>query len=153
MNTVLRTEFDLKLVKRVVSSSHVRVGDTVRYRLSVSNRGPDAAPAPIVVRDPLPEGLELVSARGRGWDCTVKKATDVVSCCRDAGLKAGKKAPPIVVVAKVASGASGRIVNVAKVSADGDVAPANNRGVAPLDVAAPLGLPDTGFKVALRFWW
>jgi len=155
LNDIAPVEFDLKLVKRVISDSTVEPGDTVRYRLDVTNRGPEAAPAPIVVRDPLPAGLELVSARGKGWDCTVKRRTDLVVCRRDADLPVRHRAPDLIVVAKTAAGASGRIINVAKVSAEGDVSPSNNRGVAPLTVSAP-PLPDTGFRFAappsLRWW-
>ena len=82
-NQVVPPRFDLVLDKRVVSSSTAEVGDSVRYKLRVSNRGPDTAPTPIVVRDPLPAGLELVTAHGKGWDCAVKKATDVVVCRRN----------------------------------------------------------------------
>ncbi|WP_028650265.1 GEVED domain-containing protein [Nocardioides halotolerans] len=156
LNQVVPLEFDLRLDKRVVSSSTVEPGDSVRYRLRVSNRGPDTAPAPIVVRDALPAGLELVSARGKGWRCTVKKASDVVVCRRDGDLAAGKKAPAIHVVAKVAAGASGRIVNRAKVKAAGDVSPVNNRDTAPISVSAVPNLPHTGFRVrvpGLRFGW
>ena len=74
--------------------------------LRVSNRGPDTAPAPIVLRDPLPAGLELVSAHGKGWDCTVKKQPDLVVCRRDKDLAAGKSARAVTVVARVADGAS-----------------------------------------------
>ena len=158
LNTVVPLEFDLKLVKKVVSRTSVEPGDTVRYKLQVSNRGPDTAPAPMVVRDPLPAGLELVSARGKGWDCTAKKATDQVVCRRDDDLPAHKSAPALLIVAKVDNNASGRIVNKAKVKAPGDIAPANNTGAAPLTVAVvPDDLPDTGFKTqvpALRgFRW
>jgi len=157
LNHVVPLEFDLALDKKVVSSSTVEVGDTVRYRLQVTNRGPDTAPGPIVVRDPLPAGLELVAAHGKGWDCTVKKASDLVVCRRDDDLAAGKKAPALTVVAKVAAGASGRIVNRAKVKAAGDVSPANNRDTAPLQVATVPDLPHTGFRIdaseLLRFRW
>jgi uncharacterized repeat protein (TIGR01451 family) len=149
LNQVVPLEFDLKLDKKVVSSSTVEPGDTVRYSLRVSNRGPDTAPAPIVLRDPLPAGLELVSARGKGWDCTVKKQSDLVVCTRDEDLDAGKKAPAVLVVAKVADGASGRIVNKGKVKAAGDMAPANNSDTAPVTVASVPDLPHTGFRVEL----
>ena len=151
-------EFDLRLDKQVVSDQTVEVGDTVRYKLRVSNRGPDTAPAPIVLRDRLPAGLELISARGRGWDCTVKKASDLVVCRRDDDLAAHKSAPAVLVVAKVAEGASGQIVNKGKVKAAGDLSPANNQDSAPLSVAAaPVPeLPHTGFRITVprvRFDW
>ena len=157
LNQVVPLEFDLVLDKKVVSSSTVEVGDTVRYKLQVTNRGPDTAPAPIVVRDRLPAGLELVAAHGKGWKCQAKKVSDVVVCRREVDLAAGKKAPALIVVAKVAAGASGRIVNKAKAKAAGDVSPANNHDAAPLQVAGVTDLPDTGFRIdaseLLRFRW
>ena len=149
-NPVSETKFDLRLDKRVASGASAVVGDKVRYVLRVSNRGPDAAPAPIVVRDPLPKGLQLISAKGRGWDCTAKLATDKVVCRRDNDLAAGKKAYPIVVVAKVSGAATGRVVNVARVSAAGETSPSNNRDVAAVQVGAVPALPETGFRIG---WW
>ena len=149
LNQVVRLEFDLTLDKKVVSSTTVEPGDLVRYSLRVSNRGPDTAPAPILLRDPLPAGLELVSAHGKGWDCTVKKQSDLVVCRRDKDLAAHKSAPAVTVVARVADGASGRIVNKGRVKVAGDVSPANNRDTAPLTVAAVPDLPHTGFRIGL----
>ena len=141
----------------MVSSTRVTVGDSVKYRLSVSNRGPDPAPAPIVVRDALPTGLDLVSAHGRGWKCTVDRQADVATCKRSAELAAHEKAPPIFVVATVTASAPSRVVNTAEVKAKGDVKPANNKGVAPLTVSSVPSLPDTGFRVdalrSLSFRW
>ena len=147
LNQVAALEFDLLLDKKVVTSTTAEAGDLVRYGLRVSNRGPDTAPAPIVVRDPLPAGLELVTAHGEGWDCTVKKQSDLVVCSRDRDLKAGKKAPALFVVARIADDASGSIVNKARVKAAGDVSPANNRDTAPLTVASVPELPHTGFRI------
>ena len=155
-NQVVALEFDLKLDKKVLTDTTAEVGDTVRYGLRVTNRGPDTAPAPIVLRDRLPAGLELISARGKGWDCTAKKASDVVVCHRDEDLAAGKSAPKVTVVAKIAQGASGQIVNKAKVKAAGDTSPANNQDAAPITVDSVTDLPHTGFRVQvprMRFDW
>jgi len=151
-NKVAANRFDLRLDKTVVSESEVVAGDKVRYRLQVTNHGPDAAPGPIVLKDPLPAGLELVSARGKSWDCTAKLATDRVVCRRDAELGAGKKAPPVIVVAKASGQASGRVLNVATVRADGDVSPSDNRDVAGVQVGAVPALPGTGFRIELPLW-
>ena len=155
-NGIRPLQFDLRLEKKVVSSTTVEPGDKVRYRLKVTNNGPDNAPAPIVVRDPLPAGLELVSARGRGWDCKVKLASDLVVCRRDQDLAAHRSAPALFVVARIAEGASGQIVNKAKVKAAGDVSPANNRDTAPVTVSSVPDLPHTGFRLRvpkIRFDW
>ncbi len=156
VNGIRPLQFDLRLDKKVVSSTTVEGGDKVRYRLQVSNNGPDTAPAPIVLRDPLPAGLELVSAHGKGWDCKVKTTSDLVVCRRDKDLAAHKNAHPVFVVARVAEGISGRIVNKAKVKAAGDVSPANNRDIAPVTVSSVPELPNTGFRLRVpkvRFEW
>ena len=147
---------DLKLVKRVASSTHVVVGDSVQYRLVVSNRGPEPAPpAHLVVRDAMPDGLQLVSAHGRGWDCAARKGPDVITCHLGADLGVHQRAPVIRVVAKTTAAATGRVVNVARVKAASDPEPANNRGVAAITVSPVPALPDTGFRVRVPWpgWW
>ncbi|WP_210649050.1 DUF11 domain-containing protein [Nocardioides sp. SYSU D00065] len=153
--THIKTEFDLKLKKSIVSGPRATVGDNVRYRLDVTNRGPGVAPAPIKLSDKLPAGLELVSASGKGWDCTVKKATDRVVCEMDTNLKAGQKAKPVFVVAKTTAAAAGKkLVNVAEVKAAGDTVKANNEDKAKVKVAGrPEVLPNTGFRPGFRAGW
>ena len=156
VNGIRPLEFDLRLDKSVVSSATVEAGDRVRFKLRVSNNGPDTAPAPILVRDRLPAGLELVSAHGKGWKCKIKKTSDLVVCHRDKDLAAHKSAPAVFVVATIADGASGQIVNKAKVKAAGDVSPANNRDTAPVTVSSVPELPHTGFRLTVprvRFDW
>ena len=147
-NAVETTDFNLKLDKRVVSGAKVQVGDLVRYRLQVSNKGPGVAPTPIVLRDPLPQGLELVSATGKGWQCKVDKAKDKAVCKLVKPLKAGKKTSPVVLVARATAAAKGKAVNKATVSAAGDTKPSDNRDVAAVTVTAPPPLPGTGFRLA-----
>jgi uncharacterized repeat protein (TIGR01451 family) len=69
----IKTRFDLKLDKSVVGPTRVRVGGPVKYRLVVTNNGPDVAPGPIKLVDRIPNGLELQSAKGKGWECAVDK--------------------------------------------------------------------------------
>jgi uncharacterized repeat protein (TIGR01451 family)/fimbrial isopeptide formation D2 family protein len=142
--------FDLTLVKRVVGSAHVTPGGLVRYRLTVSNRGDRGAPGGIVVRDALPAGLELVSAHGHGWRCQAAKRSDVVSCRRPTGLRAGHRAAAIIVTAKVVAKPGRRVVNTAWVSVAGETASANNRGRAAVTVLP--ALPGTGFRSAAPAW-
>ena len=160
-----KPKFDLTLTNRLASASHVTVGDQVRYRLQVGNRGPDPVTGVIVLKDALPNGLELVSARGKGWDCTVDKKADKVSCTLEgtlgqratSGLGAGQRAPAVTVVATTTPKAVGRIVNLAKVASDGETAVANNKAKASVTVAAVPDLPHTGFRIdasgLVRFAW
>uniref|UniRef100_UPI003CFA1BAF DUF7927 domain-containing protein n=1 Tax=Nocardioides sp. LHG3406-4 TaxID=2804575 RepID=UPI003CFA1BAF len=144
-------EFDLKLTKKVLGSHEVAVGDKVRYRLQVTNLGPDVAPAPITVSDKLPKGLELKGAKGSGWVCKVKKAYDNASCVLDADLQVGQQAPAIIVVTKTNKDASDHMVNVAKVSANGDGVKKNNRSHAAIRVGKRPALPRTGFQFPLGY--
>lgn len=142
-------DVDLVLAKRAVSGSQTRVGDSVRYRLTVRNRGTDTAPAPIRLTDRLPEGLELVSARGRGWTCQARTRQDVVRCVRKRALGADRRAPSVVVVAQATRAALGRVVNVASVRVAGESDRSNNRGRARITVV-PAQLPGTGFRLGAR---
>ena len=139
-------DFDLVLDKRAVNGAQAKVGGTVRYKLTVRNQGTDAAPGPITLTDPLPKGLELVSAKGKGWKCQTRKGSDTVKCVLKNGLGADRKAPPVFVVAKATRAAMGRAVNVANVRVAGESARSNNRGTAAITVV-PAQLPATGFRL------
>jgi uncharacterized repeat protein (TIGR01451 family) len=139
--------FDLKLTKRVVGSPYVGVGQKVRYHLGVTNRGPNAAPAPITVVDRLPKHLDAIAARGHGWKCRVQKRIDVVTCVMNSALPAGRSAGPITVVTKPTKAAlHRRLVNVARVSAAGDTVPSNNRDRAAIRIQRVPSLPNTGYR-------
>ena len=147
--------FDLALSKKVSGPTRVVVGDRIRYRLVVTNRGRDAAPGPIRVVDKLPRGLKLVSARGTGWSCKVTKATRKAVCVRTKPLAARAKAPAIVVTAKATRAAlRHRIVNTAVVRANGDRNPANDRDRAVIRVGKVPPMPATGFRLTtIMPWW
>ncbi len=146
-------KFDLALDKRVVSGPRATVGDNVRYRLQVSNRGPDAAPAPIRLVDKLPKGLELRKARGKGWKCKTRKAADKVICVRNRDLGPDRTAPPVFVVAKATKEAlGGRLVNTAQVSSNGDMVRSNNRDNAGVSVVEVPPLPSIRFRFWPREW-
>jgi uncharacterized repeat protein (TIGR01451 family) len=138
---------DLRIDKAVAGPARVVVGDNVRYRLRVTNNGPDTARAPITVIDRLPSGLEAVSARGTGWRCRVNRATDVVTCVRSAPLADDRTAPVIEVLARTTRRVLGRtVVNTARVGAPGDVRSSNNRDVAGIRVVRVPPAPNTGFR-------
>ncbi len=70
------------------SSGTFRVGEVVRYDLTVTNaQGGSTAAAPLRVIDLLPESLEFVSASGSGWTCS--RAAEVVTCLNRNPLAAG----------------------------------------------------------------
>ena len=144
--TTVPDVFRLAVNKRVLGSSRVLVGEQVRYRITVTNRGPDAAAAPIRLRDRLPKGLELVRAHGSQWTCTTNKATDVVNCRRPHAIRAGKTTRPVIVVARATRAAVGhRTVNVATANAAGTQATVRSNQAA-IRVHRVPPLPHTGFR-------
>ncbi|WP_436698775.1 DUF7507 domain-containing protein [Nocardioides sp. BYT-33-1] len=158
-------DFDLVLNKSVMGPVQVPVGDRIRYRLSVKNLGPDVSSAPVTVTDKLPKGLKPMSARGKGWECSVVKAKRTVTCVRATPIASKAKAPKIVVSAKTTKQALGKqLINKAVVSAKGDRNRKNNRDRAQVRVGKVPALPGTGFRpvvpgspLALRElllpWW
>ncbi|QQS46669.1 MAG: SBBP repeat-containing protein [Acidobacteriota bacterium] len=73
------------------SSGTFRVGEVVRYELTVTNaQGGSTAAAPLRVIDRLHESLEFVSASGSGWTCS--RAAEVVTCLNRNPLVAGATA-------------------------------------------------------------
>ena len=96
------------------------------------------AQAAIVVKDLLPAGLTYVSATGTNWSCAA--AGQTITCTRDAAagtLAANASADAITVTAKVATGATGSLVNVAQVN------PAGNETVPE---SSPLGTATGGYE-------
>ena len=137
---------DLVLHKRALTGRQAKVGTLVRYRLTVRNRGTAPASKPITVVDRLPAGLELVSARGRGWTCRIRAAADTARCTLRKDVDPRKKAPAVFVVARATRAATGRVVNVARVRVAGETARSNNAGRATISVV-PAQLPSTGFRL------
>ena len=129
---------DLTIAKTVTSSGPYIVGSNVAYSLVARNLGPGVAQPAIVVKDLLPTGLTYVSATGTNWTCAAAGPT--ITCTRAAGastLAANASADAITVTAKVATGATGSLVNVAQVN------PAANE---TLVESNPLGAGNNGYE-------
>jgi predicted nucleotidyltransferase len=75
---------------------------------------------PIIVIDPLPANLELVSASGTGWVCNSPPA-QTVSCTRATSLAPGETAPTIVVIVNVLGPPFAVIENEAVVDVTDDI--------------------------------
>ncbi len=154
--TEVKANADVSIVKR--APRRALVGETFRYELRVRNAGPGPAEK-VVVRDELPDALNLVSA---GSPCTARSK---VVTCRLGTLKPGKKrAVALAVVATV----PGRVANTAsaktatpddKKSNDSDRATTMvAKGSGPLlTLDPPLGAPGfatlaigTGFPANAR---
>ncbi|MEO6822767.1 MAG: LPXTG cell wall anchor domain-containing protein [Candidatus Nanopelagicales bacterium] len=68
------TGADLSIVK--THTGPVRVGDQLRFTLTVTNSGPSQA-RDVVVADTMPSGLTYVSASGTGWTCALAVGSQV----------------------------------------------------------------------------
>ena len=84
--------------------------DVAEYAIAVTNAGPSATVQPVVVVDPLPDGLRFVSASGDGWDCA--SISDDITCSYERSIAADSTAT-ITLRAEVTAGAGQRIENVA----------------------------------------
>ena len=151
---------ELALRKTAVSVTENRVG----YLLEVTNHGPSATVGVITLRDPMPDGLRLVSADGPGWSCT---ESPQLAVCSYATSIANGDSVSVHLVAEFVAASGTTITNVGKVSGggttqdvlddvavtapddDSDPGTGNNSGGGDHD-EGPLGvLPDTGGPA----WW
>ncbi|WP_083372002.1 isopeptide-forming domain-containing fimbrial protein [Paraoerskovia marina] len=106
---------DAPVVPRsVLDISKIVVGEPdeqATFSIVVTNEGPNATTAPVVVTDTMPDGLALVSASGEGWECGTGGAT--ATCTYADPLDVGDRTPPITVVAVVEASAGAEVTNVA----------------------------------------
>ncbi|WP_235737640.1 isopeptide-forming domain-containing fimbrial protein [Nocardioides alcanivorans] len=103
----------LSLEKSVASQK----GSRVTYRLAVTNAGPSASVAPLVVTDRLPKGLALVSVEGAGWSCV--DAGQLMTCTYVDALPAGKTAS-FKLVADIVAEPGSQIRNVGELDGNPD---------------------------------
>jgi uncharacterized repeat protein (TIGR01451 family) len=129
-------------------------GDLVTYTITVGNTGPNATVAPIVVVDPLPEGLVFEAVAGAGWVCSQGQT---VTCTYAASLAVSGEAS-FELAARLVADAGDEVRNVASiVSGNGTVvsddavvtSPDQGGGSAGGgDGGASGGLADSGADVA-----
>jgi large repetitive protein len=137
-----------------VTKQHVGrfvVGQQGSYLITVKNLGPTASPGPIKLTDPLPAGLEYVSATGTGWTCS---ATGRLVSCRHANGLALHETTDLTVVVLVGPAALPSVTNVATATGPGSPQSSGSDN-APVTPAAGPGsqngggsLPFTGFAAA-----
>ena len=149
---------DLTINKEVLDID----GDVVTYEIAVGNTGPNATTTPIVVTDPLPNGLEFVAVSGDGWSCTEGQ---VVTCTYAASLPVGESAA-FELTARLTAKPGTEVVNVASVVAEGrtDAIVSDDAAVISPDETAlgwpvaraanprAVGWPTTGADVSLVAW-
>jgi uncharacterized repeat protein (TIGR01451 family) len=108
---------DLAITKSNPSGTNFVVGQSAAYQITVTNRGPTAAPAsagsPIRVTDTLPTALSYASASGAGWSCSA--SGQVVTCDRTSSLGVNSSST-ITLNVFVDAGAPTSINNTAQVA-------------------------------------
>jgi uncharacterized repeat protein (TIGR01451 family) len=120
---------DLSLTKRT-NAVRVSVGAQFTYVLTASNAGPDDATG-VVVTDPLPSGLTLVSVTSTQGDCG---GTATITC--DLGTLADGASAEITLTVRAES--TGEMVNQASVtSGSADLDDSNNSDTATVTVRPP----------------
>ena len=129
--------------------------NVVTYAIVVGNTGPNATSAPIVVVDPLPAGLEFMSAGGDGWACTEGQN---VTCTYSASIPVGGSAG-FELTARLTAAPGTDVVNVASVvgpegavvSDDADVVvPKSPAGGGSSGTGSSTGnLPETGADLGI----
>ncbi|MGA9876623.1 MAG: DUF11 domain-containing protein [Solirubrobacteraceae bacterium] len=128
-------------IQKTASLATVPAGGQVSYTLLVKNNGPNEA-TNVVVLDPLPAGLEIVSALPSQGECTTGNGV----ICK-LGVIADGGGAQILVTANVAASAAGKIDNTAVVAGGQvDPDPSNNTSstsieVTPLTPTPPPPLP------------
>ena len=110
-NTVVVTAAaDLSIAKS--HTGNFTVGVNGSYTITVTNNGPSAVAAPIVVTDTLPSSLTAIS-NSAGWTCSVVGQS--VSCESAAGLAVGANITLILNVS-VGAGAAPNVTNSVEVT-------------------------------------
>jgi uncharacterized repeat protein (TIGR01451 family) len=125
---------DLVVVKD--ASSPTPLNGTVRYTLTVTNKGPDPA-TNVQLADPAPAGIEYLTASPSQGTCSVSKT--FVQC--DLGSLAAGQSATVAITAKAK--AVGSHTNTATVTGGGgrETNPADNVDTAVTVVPAPLTPP------------
>lgn len=120
----------------------VAPGDTVGWALDVHNNGLLTVRGPIVVSDPLPDGLTFIDSPTDNWSCTADWH-DVT--CAYAGDLAVGQSKMVVIRTRIDLDATGTIENIASVSGDGvtgDI-PTNNASGSAVAVNSPSETPPS----------
>ncbi len=146
---VMFPSLDYDLAASKTGPGEVNNGDPANWTIVVTNSGPAPAPAPIVVTDVLPAGLDFVAAAGNGWSCSAAGRT--VTCTRATDLAIG--ASSSLTIQTRAFGAEGeRLSNTVSVESQGLVAEpvlSNNEASASLIFGV---LPATGRNLGTLAW-
>ncbi|MEM9530411.1 MAG: autotransporter domain-containing protein [Pseudomonadota bacterium] len=122
---------DLSMAK-VASAPTVNVGESITYSLTVSNAGPDTAPA-FTVTDVLPSEVAYESFTGTDFSCS--EASGTVTCDYvGAGLAAAAATTVDLVVSAQTDGATTNSASVAIAAPATDTNPVNDSDTADVQI-------------------
>jgi uncharacterized repeat protein (TIGR01451 family) len=130
--TTIHPAPDLTITKTHAPATFT-LGQTGTYTITVSNSGHAPTSADVTVTDFLPQGLNIRSVSGAGWDCS---GSFFVSCTRSDVLAAGSSYPPITVTVDVITGGAA-VTNTATVSGGGEFNTLNDTANDPTNVNGP----------------
>jgi uncharacterized repeat protein (TIGR01451 family) len=120
------------------------------WSIVVTNQGPNATVAPVVLVDQLPPTLQFVSVSGDGWVCT--ESNGRVECTYAASLAAGASAPVVTLRSDVVAPPGTTLENTVTVSGGGPDVPGvtdGATGVVPPPLPATGGGPGRLIQLAL----
>jgi uncharacterized repeat protein (TIGR01451 family) len=131
----------------VIAKSHsgnFTVGTNGVYTIVVSNIGGTASSGQITVHDDSPNGLEVVSATGTGWSCSVRLSclicpggTSIVDCNSAAVVTPGASAFPLTFTVNPCCG-SFTATNTVAVAGGGETIVTNDTASDPTMVVVPV---------------
>ena len=67
------------VITKIVNTTHCYVDDLVEWNITVANRGPSTA-LDVIVKDVLPEGLQLIDVRGGNYDNDTHECFNRLHC-------------------------------------------------------------------------
>lgn len=105
-------------------SGLLQVGQRVTFMLTVQNMGTMPTTGSIVITDPLPNGLTLLSVVEADWSCT--PAPMLVCTYLGPPLAPGAAPLTLTLVTRVDSAWTNHVINIATVSTEGDIDSSNN---------------------------
>ena len=115
------------VLSKTHSGSVFAPGDNVTFTLTPSNIGSTPTRGTVKITDTLPAGLTAVSiSGGSAWSCTLADLTCLSTASFTAIPAGGTSSQPVTLVARIASTATGVLVNRARVDDGGEVNNTNN---------------------------
>jgi uncharacterized repeat protein (TIGR01451 family) len=111
-------------VSKSAASDPIAGGENQVYTITVQNIG-TASASGFLVRDPLPDGLDFVSANGSGFTCAENPVGSGIVECTYAGALAAGGSATITLTALVTTDAAGSLANTVTVDPDNAITEAN----------------------------